>query len=299
MEPEAICKVLKALDNAIATVADVEYSRLSENKSHETCATCVAQALESLAGLASGREPDYNEWDALFYITWYQPRQINLAYSILSELCSNSNQCLHVIDFGCGARPVQFALALLGTTPFVTILSGIDPSKPMREIGDKLWRVFHSNVEKNPELRGLLEACNAILPESHYSPDSNVIIHPELECWLMAMHTVYDSNVVIVRDSIQEIRESHKPKRIILTCPSDKLSVTKSAVTGEFQTQPLRRDDLWSRSLPETTNWRRSLIKRLPQQTSSPIIENFLRGPVLWNERLDNTKVCLWSSDPS
>ena len=34
--------------------------------------------------LFEGGMPDYDEWDALFY-HWYQPSQINLAYSIIKS----------------------------------------------------------------------------------------------------------------------------------------------------------------------------------------------------------------------
>ena len=67
-----------------------------------------------------GEEPEYNEWDALFYVTWYQPRQINLALAILQKLYEDARKWLgsdfplHIIDVGCGAfLAVQFAMAIL------------------------------------------------------------------------------------------------------------------------------------------------------------------------------------------
>ena len=54
--------------------------------------------------------------DCPFYLTWYQPKQIQLAHSLIMEwntnsLLINNSQNLHVIDFGCRALAMKFAIA--------------------------------------------------------------------------------------------------------------------------------------------------------------------------------------------
>ena len=69
---------MRLLEGAILEVAKSEYARLSAGLAPHQVATRVGDALESLGGLRRGVAPAYDEWDALFYLTWYQPRQINL-----------------------------------------------------------------------------------------------------------------------------------------------------------------------------------------------------------------------------
>ena len=143
------------IDEAIATVAEEEFNRLCEITNNVAqVGENIKAALESLAKLRDGLEPEYNEWDALFYVTWYQPRQINLALSILQELYQDVRKWqgpdlpLHIIDVECGALAVQFAMAILAAegTPAecndnVTV-NGIDPSEPMkRDWQDRYGRI--------------------------------------------------------------------------------------------------------------------------------------------------------------
>ena len=76
---------LNLLERAILRVAEIEYRRLSSGLAPEQAAARVEAALEAMAGLRDGVPPDYNEWDALFYLTWYQPRQINLTQLVASQ----------------------------------------------------------------------------------------------------------------------------------------------------------------------------------------------------------------------
>ena len=56
------------------------------------------KALRSLKELQQGRKADYgNEWVAIFYLTWYQPRQIQLAYAALRELISERRPPKYII----------------------------------------------------------------------------------------------------------------------------------------------------------------------------------------------------------
>ena len=66
--------VAAVMDEAIANIAEQEFNRLrrttrDDNKVVEN----VKTALNSLVNLQKGVEPKYDEWDTLFYVTWYQP----------------------------------------------------------------------------------------------------------------------------------------------------------------------------------------------------------------------------------
>ena len=59
------------LDEAIATVAEEEFNRLCRATNNDfQVARDVTKAVRSLRNLQQGEEPEYNEWDALFYVTW-------------------------------------------------------------------------------------------------------------------------------------------------------------------------------------------------------------------------------------
>lgn len=160
-------EVWSLLDSAIAEVATTYYDRLTRCMSHPDKREFVNQALEELLKLQKGNSPDYNsEGTVLFYLTWYQPRQIFLAYSALRHVVRKQNPPSRIIDYGCGASAVQIASSILAaelsllpaeklrraacsersrTFPFA--VHGIDPSEPMREISGFLWQNFKEKVE--------------------------------------------------------------------------------------------------------------------------------------------------------
>ena len=79
--------VAQVLDKVIATVAEQEFNRLCRGLNDVQVAEQVAKVLDEMDKLRGRGSPDYNnEWGALFYITWYQPRQINVALTILRPL---------------------------------------------------------------------------------------------------------------------------------------------------------------------------------------------------------------------
>lgn len=60
---------MRLIESAILEVAESAYARLSTGMTAPQVARRVGQALDSLGGLRRGIEPEYNEWDALFYLT--------------------------------------------------------------------------------------------------------------------------------------------------------------------------------------------------------------------------------------
>lgn len=120
----------------------------------------MEQALADLGNLQQGIPPDYNDKGvALFYLTWYQPRQIFLAYSALRHVIREQKPPSRIIDYGCDASAVQIAMSIL-TVQWLhgvsirqrpsynpSAVHGIDPSEPMRRIGEVLWRKFEKEIK--------------------------------------------------------------------------------------------------------------------------------------------------------
>ncbi len=286
--------VRQSLDMAIVTVAEDEYRRLSTGKSPKECLNRVTKALESMGGLQKGNEPKYNEWDALFYLTWYQPRQINLAFAIVRRFLSGKS--LHVIDVGCGSFAVQIAVAIavakkhLRHTDINVTIQGIDRSKHMRRIGKMVWSTFKSIVDKKLRLSNLSRTCDA-MTESCGSYDSNDWYYrsgaahtrrssSHGECWLMAIHAVYESNKHDVRRSLAAIRKKSTPALVVVTSHSSKSGEAWFAAGDEFEEMTTQLP--WSGNLPKTTAWRSDLLDRLPKPPPN-IVCNYLETPVQWN----------------
>ncbi len=149
--------VTKCLSRAIVDVAEGEFVRLSKDKSPVAQAEEIREALRELLKLSSGSEmPNYeNSWVPLMYLTWYHPRQVNLAYSIvLNSLRQlSTDRCrpekLYIVDYGCGTLAMQFGIALaqlkckIGgfATPEIR-MDALDTSEPMIELGKRVWNRF-------------------------------------------------------------------------------------------------------------------------------------------------------------
>ena len=103
------------LDEVITTVSEQEFNRLAKDLNTDQITKKVLGALESLGKLQKGEMSDYHdEWVALFY-HWYQPSQINLAYSMIKSITNSTdilNEKLHIVDFGCSSLAMQFGVAL-------------------------------------------------------------------------------------------------------------------------------------------------------------------------------------------
>lgn len=62
-----------ALDSAIAEVVREEYKRISEELILIVLPRITEYALKQLARLRNGEMPNYDQWIAPFYLSWYQP----------------------------------------------------------------------------------------------------------------------------------------------------------------------------------------------------------------------------------
>ena len=164
MEAADQAAVAKALDSSIAHVASTEFDRLStEAGDGQTVAKKIHEALRSLQNLRDfqdkNRKPNYDDpWVALLYLTWYQPAQVNLAYTLGRKILEDTRPflsgSLQVVDFGCGTLAMLFGLALSAAEthrkdhahPQISI-DLIDQSNDMRRIGLNMWFRFVKEIQ--------------------------------------------------------------------------------------------------------------------------------------------------------
>ena len=215
----------KALDASIAHVATRELDRLTAALSREETAKAILGSLRSLQGLQSRRMPDYGAWDALLYSTWYQPSQINLAYTIARRVKKDKNPIrsgsgsLEVFDFGCGALAMQFGLALAAadtmkkhhSCPEIAVISR-DKNKPMRRIGKKLWRRFVDEIadeEDYPEFNALRRVCAAMRVDDRGNSTATR--------WLTVLHVAYSESEAEVKKALDARVSKKKPHMVLVT----------------------------------------------------------------------------------
>ncbi len=294
--PQSTDRARHALDKAIAKVAEDEYGRLSAGLTPEERAQQVEKALQALRGLASGKRPEYTEWDALMYLTWYQPRQVHLVYSVLPRPFPPDGP-LRVLDLGCGAWAVQLAIAILAAeAPFVGEISvrGIDPSLAMRRLGWKLWAAFLDEA-KESGLDHLVDAITAMSRSSRSSDFRTWLSSAERRdnrsvgglSWLTAVHAVYEDNWNEFEQIYYKVHSQVEPCVELVTTSrrTKKEDLVKDLVSqlrgGRLVPAPAVA--CWSGPAANTTKWRRTLKDAL----GSPhgLTRSFLRNEVGWNER--------------
>ena len=293
--------VANALDKAIVTVAEQEFNRLCRGLNDRQVAEQVAKAQDELEKLRGRGSPDYNnEWITLFYITWYQPRQINVALAILQQLYEDplrteaeDNYPVEIIDVGCGALSVQFATAIAATQHQHTVVSvhGIDPSHPMKRIGETLWLEFCAIIDEQPDLSDLSTLCNSMAGDCDLfdSFDSYLSAYPETLGYypsptflLLTVHTVYDSNQLEIQETLQTFHTFGHVFPMFVACYPSKSDIAESVIGGHNSRLILEPSDLPLQGvLPKTTKWREHLLDRLPEGSLGDK-EYYLRGKVRW-----------------
>lgn len=280
--------VRDALDHAISEVAKEEERRLCRRVAVESQERHVYDGLDSLLKLQQGIEPDYDsEWLSVLYLTWYHPRQIHLAYASLRRFIEQDGPPPHVIDYGCGAWAVQFALAMALAemrNPRVSGIGvhGIEPAKPMREIGTKLWkkmmRVLNERKSNHSFIASLHNAMQSVGRASRpYATREGAVAALQAATratdayWLTAVHAVYGTNQADLKDLLDSLDKRKAPELALVTFFRPGNSHESRAggrlhwtsffrALGFTEAQP---DVVWTGEFARTTRWRKSLSERL------------------------------------
>ncbi len=258
-----------------------------------TRASRIDGALESLELLQGGQEPLYHDWDSLFYVTWYQPRQVHLVYALLRQCYPRGlPERLHVIDIGCGAGAVKLALAILIATDYRARgalnvgVQGIDPSGSMRRLGGELWLSF-SCAARRRGLGRLEETIGAMTrTEDTYKGFGAYAESPaarEAEaatCWLTSVHAVYESTHRQLKEQMRRVRASRRPDWELVTTHRSK-SHELAAVVSNGESLAVEPRPVWAGCLPQTTAWRRRLARVFSSLSDKS--RAYLSKPVTWN----------------
>lgn len=285
-----------AMADAIVTVAHEEWSRLAGDTfgADRTiyAAKSVEKALRAMQLLQSGGMPNYNEWDTLFYGTWFQPKQVNLIYSLLCGLKKNwtiggqtwwngdifeiGEGHLHVVDFGCGALATQFAIAMAaadsvdhGVSISTIRVDSIDSSLPMIYFGQRVWDRFVEFVRLRHTEDTICQTVDMIEAASHTSFDT--LPGPiDAPCYLTAIHVSYERTVEEVKAWLGELMSRFDPVGLLLTTQSRKGGILPRicpAIDDSSFVQ-LRPDQVnlspeYGGRIPRLTEWRRMMLNRI------------------------------------
>lgn len=294
-----------ALDKAITAVVRDEFNRIS--RSDVETAQKVEYALDQLSKLQQGVMPKYDEWVAPFYVSWYQPPQINLAYSMIMDMVTETcdgvlapTGKLYVYDFGCGALATQFGVALAAADALrngqkldSVYIASDDASKAMISIGVKVWKQFKSEVRKEPRLSHLSQACDLI--------ETQIVSHrlarkssADEICWLSAIHAVYDKNQDDVRKRLSELGKWVSPNVVFLTTHYKEDSLLYKASpfhNNQYEFSAWDVLPLLSGEFRRTTNLRKRISEKIETELPNPsgidinLVKNYLKGSVKWDWR--------------
>ncbi len=225
MDVETQKAVTRALDLSIADVALKEFQRLSDGMEPAEVAGKVNDSLRGLHGLQSGKMPNYDEWDAIFYATWYQPSQVNLAYMLATKLQteggvgSSEGGSLEVVDFGCGSLAIQFGMALAmadlakESQPLLKVsVFSTDKSTSMMDFGWLLWERFREEIENTQvysELGTLRQVCKEMNFDLPHQSDARR--------WLTVFHVAYHSEIKDIRTQLNQCVDLWKPNHVLVT----------------------------------------------------------------------------------
>ena len=240
MNHQMVRTITEALDGAIATWVFSDYCEIMWDAFGMDWASQtadgiaderreVAQAVESLHGnLARLRPPDYdNPLVTNFYGVWYQPFQINLAYSSVMREYERKGKSLtdspilRVVDFGCGALAVPFGLLLC-------VLDLLEKGKPVPEIrveaidtsiqmiwaGEAIWEIFLQRLEQ----ASLLPTGGLPLSISKIQNIADVEVGTgDEERWFTAFHAFYAKYMPTTTHELSQLRNTVNPSLAIMT----------------------------------------------------------------------------------
>lgn len=306
--------ILTVLDKAIAEVAKNEMCRLRNGLSDEDVSVKIGEAFKELDKLRKpDATPDYrNKWVALFYLTWYQSRQINLFYSCLDQKVTALPARLKVFDFGCGAWAVQFALAIFAATRSQTktnvSVHGIDPSLEMIRIGRQLWNEFGRIICQDRKFKNLCSVITAMSEESctTYTSDANNFTLCSdkdgaflgCERWVTSAHVVYEQMHLDLGKELRKACIRVRPTQVIVTCEEFKGEPLDSAlnVMGcSFRKDHVRKPK-FAGSLANTTKWRLD-VKRELNESLSDKSRDYLSNDVMWWKSKNKKRQCVRTWD--
>ena len=298
-------RIWQLLDQAIQETGRSELKCLEEGLNRKKDVKLkVESALKSLKLLQTGGEPDYHDpWTAVFYLTWFQPRHVNLIYSHLKRSNERLPQGLRVVDLGCGCSATMFALAVFAATSGQhearISVHGIDPSRAMRTLGSQLWVRFSKLIRREgPGGSVILGRMNRVIErmsQDSQTGDSWRDMHEETvkwrrrigrDCtWLTSVHAAYHlprgrgmrKATLELAPEVMLITAEHSRRREL----NDVRRKLHEIHYYSFQHASEQREN--HGCLTKTKNWRSDLRERIIDDWGSFDLDWYLDREVRWN----------------
>ncbi len=233
----------RVLDESIAAAVQDYYSGLPREVTRlEHWQQALGDAQDDLDELRGGRSPDYgDELVALLYTIRYQLSHSNMAAAMISQalqslrrrqLIDRRSKTLHVVDLGSGSGAMLIGAVLVAADRILhkgdierVVVTGVEPSAPLRQMSDLVWESFRQTVREpsRPDfdvLEPLRLATERIASEA-VSVESigSVQPRPESTRWLSALHIFYndDQQQRQVQASVSHLMNVLQPRAMFMT----------------------------------------------------------------------------------
>lgn len=233
----------RALDESIAAAAEDYYCDLPRQVTlPEHWTHAMDDARQDLDELRGGRSPDYSdELVALLYAIRYQLSHSNMAAAMVRDalrslkrrqLITPGSKTLQIVDLGSGSGAMLIGTTLVAAESVLhrgdverVIVTGVEPSAPLRRLANLMWDSFRQTVHdvNRPDFSVLellrlatdqieheaigLQAMDSILPV------------PDATCWVSALHIFYDDDGQQreVQGSIDLLVRALQPRAMFMT----------------------------------------------------------------------------------
>ena len=252
-----IAAIADCMDVAFANVLSAEFDRLAAGMTPDQRNARLTRSECSILRLRNSSDmPDYSDpMVVIRYVILYQLPHINLAYTLLKGGRRHgqgltSTGALQVVDFGAGTLAMSFGVALAvadalanGDHIRAVRIDAIDTNGPMLELGLKIWNEFVSVVSRRNGVERLAQSARLIQQIQHDSHRS-VQKQDGHDCWLTALHVLYNNNQDSVRLALASLCDKLNPSLMVLTC-----------YTG--------KSEIASRVLPTGYDWQRDRVSQL------------------------------------
>ncbi len=216
---------------------------------------------------------------------------------------------LRVVDVGCGAWALSFALAILAACGHSELrdrtisVECIDRSPPMMSMGEKLWEAFWYQAADRG-LTTLVEVVDQMTDGMRrwYSAKAYLDnLRSGFETagshrWIVSLHAVYFDSKKESKELIDGVREYRYPQYEVVTTSKRKSGLGRDVMRmGQEETVApfltsgfldLVGSDLY---LKRTTCWRKQLLEDL--RSPGDLSQSYLSQPVGW----DHQKNSIWN----
>lgn len=279
--------VIAVLDRVISEAGRRTFARLSNGLDDNQIAEKIDYGLSQNLLLSDQQMPDYNdEWVALFYFLWYQPKQITLACQLINRLLESgvyNKKIIYIIDYACGALATQFGLIFA----MINILAQeetvgdiwidcVDESESMIALGSLSWEIFNQRIMPNcPNI--IKKAVRKIKYHQTFSGEATSLFEPkkdlpnEHNIWIFMLHGLYAENVSDIGNYVPNILADLRPKKpesILFTSESYKEDLVQEIVEkvvneSNLSSHPIEYiPDTTESTLIKTTTFRRYLSNK-------------------------------------